>query len=102
MTRLEGANVDMLRWVGDEGHMVLWHTEPAMGWMVCWEQSIEKTVEFAFAYVTDVANLNRAIQPPRAWFPQSMTIRGILNRKLFAEYVIVGHTDQGITMNPKT
>jgi hypothetical protein len=32
-----------------------------MGWMVCRKQSIEKPVEFAFAYVTDVAHLYWAI-----------------------------------------
>jgi hypothetical protein len=71
--------------------MILWHSESAMGWMVCRKQSIEKTVEFAFAYVADVADFHRAIKPPWVWLPQSMSICRILYRKLFAEGVVVGH-----------
>jgi hypothetical protein len=42
--------------------MILWYTEDLMGWMVIGKESIEKPVESAFAYVTDVANLHGAIQ----------------------------------------
>jgi len=51
----------MFRCVRGEGLVMLWHTESAMGWMVCWKQSIEETVEFAFTHVTDVAHFYRAV-----------------------------------------
>jgi len=72
--------------------MIFWYTKLAMGWMVCREQGIEKTVELTFAYVTDVTNFHGAIKLPWAWFPQSMSMCRILYRKLFAEDVVVGHT----------
>ena len=76
---------------------MFWYTERAMGWMICGEQSIEETVEFALAYVANVADLHRAVKYAWAWLPQGMTICRILHRKLFAEDVIMGHTTTGIT-----
>ena len=71
---------------------MFWYTERAMGWMICGEQGIEETVEFALAYVADIADLHGAVKPPWAWLPQGMSIRRVFHRKLFAEDVIVSHT----------
>ena len=93
MAGREYATVDMFWTLGDKLLIVLWHTEQAMGLIVFGKQSIEKTVEFAFAYVTDVANLHGAIQSPQTWprLPQGMTICRIPDHKLFTKDVIVGH-----------
>jgi len=42
--------------------MVFWYAG-LVGWMVCRKEGIEKSVESASAYETDVANLHEAIQP---------------------------------------
>ena len=64
-----------------------------VGWMICWKQGVEKTMEFALAYETDVANLHGPIWVPWIRPPQGMSVRRILDGKLFAEDVIVGHRD---------
>jgi len=61
VTRIESANVDMFWWGMDKRHMILGYTELVMGWMVCREQCIKETVECAFAYVSDVADLHGTI-----------------------------------------
>ena len=83
--------VKMLRPVGDEWFMILWHATLLVGWIVCWKQGVEKTMEFAFAYETNVANLHRLFWVPWAWLPQSMSVRRICDGKLFAENLVVGH-----------
>jgi hypothetical protein len=70
--------------------MIFWYAE-LVGWIVCWKQGIEKTMEFASPYETDVADLHRPIRVPWTWFPQSMSIRRIFDGKLFAKDVVVGH-----------
>ena len=80
----------MIRQFEDEWLMIFWHAE-LVGWIVCWKQGIENTTKIAFAYETNVANLHRHIRVPWTWLPQSMTIRGIIDSKLFAKNIAVGH-----------
>ena len=61
MVRSEATGVDMFRWVRDKGFMVLWNAEYAMGLVTFRKQSIEQSVEFPFAYVTDITNFHGAI-----------------------------------------
>jgi hypothetical protein len=82
------ALVDMIGQTGDKGFMIFWHAE-LVGWIVCWQQSVKKTFEFAFAYETDVADLNGTI-----WLPQCMSECRILDCKSFTKDVVVGHLGQ--------
>jgi hypothetical protein len=82
--------VEMIRQGGGEGLMMFWHAE-LLGWIICWKQGIEKTMEIAFAYETDIANLNASIWVPWTWPPQGMSVRRVLDCKLFAEDVKVSH-----------
>jgi hypothetical protein len=61
MVRSEGTGVDMFRCIRDKGFVMLWNAESAMGGVICRKQSVEKSVEFSFAYITDIANFYRAI-----------------------------------------
>jgi len=83
----------MIQQIWDEGLMIFWHAE-VVGWMVCWKQGVEKTMETALAYETDIAYLHGSIRFPWSWPPQGMPVRWILDCKLFAEDVIVGHRDR--------
>jgi len=62
--------LDMIRQVGvgDEWFMIFWHAA-LVGWIVFWKQGVEKAIEFAFVYETNVANLNRFIRVPWTWLP---------------------------------
>jgi hypothetical protein len=82
--------VKMIRQVGDEWFMVFWHAT-LVGWIVCWKQGVEKTMEFAPAYETNVANLHRHIRVPWTWLPQSMSVQRVFDGKLFAKNIAVGH-----------
>ena len=66
---------------------MLWY----VGLIFCGKQGIEKTMEFATAYETDVTDLHGHIRVPWVWFPQSMSECRILDCKLFAKDVVVGH-----------
>jgi hypothetical protein len=70
--------------------MIFWHAS-LVGWIVCWKQGIEKTMKFAPAYETNVADLHGPIWCLWTWLPQGMSVRRILDGKLFAEDVVVGH-----------
>ena len=94
MVWLECAAVDMPGRIGNKWLMILWYAEDLMGWMVIGKESVEKPVEFAFAHVTNVANLYGAIQLPRIWVPQGISIRRIPDRQLLAKDVIV--VDHGV------
>ena len=76
--------------------MIFWHAS-LVGWMVCRKQGVEKTVEFASAYETDVADLHGPIWSLWSWLPQGMSIRRILDGKLFAEDVVVCHRESSLT-----
>ena len=41
--------------------MIFWHAA-LVGWIVCWKQGVEKTMKFASAYGTNVANLYKLIR----------------------------------------
>jgi len=70
--------------------MVFWHAE-LVGWIICREQSVEKTVEFASSYETNVTDLYGSIRVPWVRLPQCMTERWILGCKLIAKGVVVVH-----------
>ena len=63
----------MIGQFGDKWFMIFWYAE-LVGRMVRGKESIEKAVESAFAYETDVANLNRAMLPRWPGLPQSMAV----------------------------
>ena len=90
MIATQRARVEMIRHGGDKRFIIFWHAE-LVGWMICWKQGIEETVEFASTYETNVADLYRPIWSPRTWFPEGMSVRRILDGKLFAKDVVVGH-----------
>jgi hypothetical protein len=79
-----------IRNFGNEWFMIIWHAV-LVGWMVCWKQGVEKTMEFASAYETNVANLNRLIRVRWTWLPQSVSVQRIFDGKLFAKDIAVGH-----------
>jgi hypothetical protein len=84
------ALVDMIQQTGDKGFMVFWHAL-LVGWIVCWQEGVEKTIEFACAYETDVAYLHWPVRVPWVRLPQCVSERRILDCKLFAKDVVVGH-----------
>ena len=69
--------------------MVFRNTEVFMGRMTIGEQNVEKTVEFALANVTDIADLYGRIKSPRIWHPQGVSMRSILDCDFFAVDVVV-------------
>ena len=73
--------------------MIFWHAE-LVGWIVCWKQGVEKAMEVASAYETDVANLHGPIRVPWTRPPQCMSVCRILDCKLIAEDFVVGHLDR--------
>ena len=100
MIATQRARVEMIRHGGDKRFIIFWHAE-IVGWIICWKQGVEKTVEFASAYETDVADLHRPIRSPRTWLPQGMSVRRILDCKLFAEDVVVGHRGWQLPQEPR-
>jgi len=71
--------------------MAFWYARP-VGWMVRRKKSVEKSVEFASAYETDVSNLDGAAQPRWTWLPQGMTVCRILDCKLSTtKDIVVSH-----------
>jgi hypothetical protein len=90
-------SVEMIRHVGDERLMIFWHAE-LVGWIICWEHGVEKTMESATASETDIANSHGQIRVPWTWHPQGMSVRRILDCKLFAEDVVVVHREKGLLL----
>jgi len=93
MVASERTSIKMIRQVGDEWFMIFWHAA-FVGWIVFWKQGVEKSMEFASAYETNVANLHRLIRVPWTWLPQGMSVQRIFDGKLFAENIAVGHRDR--------
>ena len=93
MVASKRTSVKMIRQVGFEWFMIFWHTA-FMGWVVLWKQGVEKTMEFASAYETNVANLHGLIRVPWTWLPQGMSVQRIFDGELFAENIAVGHRDR--------
>jgi hypothetical protein len=48
--------------------MIFWHAE-LVGWIIGWKQGVEKTMEVAPAYETDIANLHGPMRDPWTWPP---------------------------------
>jgi hypothetical protein len=59
--------------------------------MVCWKEGVEKAIEIASAYKTDISYLHGSIWVPWTWPPQGMSKLRILCCKLFAEGVVEDH-----------
>jgi hypothetical protein len=72
--------------------MMFWHAE-LVRWVICRKQGIEKAMEIASADETDIANVHGPIWVPRTRPPQGMSVRRILDCKLIAKDVEVGHWD---------
>lgn len=66
---------------------MLWY----IGLIICGKQSIEKSVKFATAYKTDVADFHWVIRFRWTRFPKSMSVCRIFDRKLFAKDIVIGH-----------
>ena len=92
---IKRINVEMIQQVGYEGLMIFWHAE-FVGWIVRGKQGVEKTMEIASAYEADIANLHGPIWILWTWPPQGMSVRRILDCKLFAEDLVVGHRDHNL------
>jgi hypothetical protein len=73
MTGTERAVDDMIGQFEDKWFMMFWYAR-FVGWMIGRKKSIEKAVESAFTYETDVANLNRAMLLRWTGLPQSMAV----------------------------
>ena len=89
---IKRTRVEMIGPSGDEGFMIFWHVS-LVGWMVCRKQCVEEAVEFASTYETNVTDLHGPIWSPWTWLPQGMSVRRILDGKLFAEDVVVCHRE---------
>jgi hypothetical protein len=76
MAGTESAMDNMIGQLGDKRFMIFRYTK-RVGWMIRRKECVEKTVESAFAYETDVANLHGTIRPRRTGFPQSVSVRRI-------------------------
>jgi hypothetical protein len=59
----------------DEGFVVFWHAKH-VGWVVFFKESVEKRIEFAFSYKTDIADLHGPISVDwtRTWLPQCVSV----------------------------
>jgi hypothetical protein len=75
--------------------MISWHAS-LLGWVICWKQGAKKTVESAFVYETNVANLHGTIWVCWTWLPKGISVQRIPDRKLFAEDFVVGGWHRGI------
>jgi len=69
----------------DKRLIMLWYTN-LVGRMVRRKESIEETVESAFAYETDVTNFYGTIQSRWPRLPQSMSVCRIIDSKPCARY----------------
>ena len=86
------TRIEMIQQGGDKGFMMFWNAS-FLGWVICRKQGVEKTMEFASEYETDVADSHGPIWFPWTWLPKGMSVRRIVDCKLFAEDVVVGHQD---------
>ena len=67
---IKRTSVEMIRQGirGDEGFKIFWNAE-LLGGIVCWKQGAENTVESAFEYESNVADLHGPIRVSWAWLP---------------------------------
>jgi len=75
MVGTKGTLDDMFRALGNELFIILWY----VGLIFCGKQSIEKTVESATAYETDIADFDRVIRFGWTRLPQSVSVCRISN-----------------------
>ncbi len=71
------TRIEMIRQGRDEGFMGFWDAGEHVGWVVFWKQSVEKTIEFASAYKTDIPDLHGPIWVKWAiwiWLPECVSI----------------------------
>jgi hypothetical protein len=73
MAGTERAVDNMIGQFGDKWFMVFWYAR-LVRWMIRRKKSIEKAVESAFAYETNIANLDWTIQPRWTGLPQGMAV----------------------------
>ena len=73
MAGTECAADDMIGQFGDKWFMMFWYAR-LVGWVIRRKKGIEKAVESAFTYKTDVADLDGAMLPRWTWLPQSMAV----------------------------
>jgi hypothetical protein len=57
MIALENTTVQMTGDPGDEWLMVVWYSEPLIGWVASEMQSIEKTEKLSITYAANVTNI---------------------------------------------
>jgi hypothetical protein len=60
--------LDVIRRLGDERFVTLWHAEH-VGWIVRRKEGVKKRTEFATVDETDVADVHRPVRPDRPWVP---------------------------------
>ena len=89
MVATKRSSVEMFVKGGYEGFMIFWNAE-LMGWIVCWKQDVERR-KTASAYETNVADLHRPIWFSWIWLPQGVSVRRMLDGKLFAVDVVFDH-----------
>ena len=90
MIATERTGVEMFGQGGYEGFMIFWYAE-LVGWIVCWKQGVEKGIKSASAYETDVADLHGPIRFSWIWLPQCVSVRRMLDGKLFTVDIVFGH-----------
>jgi hypothetical protein len=84
------ASDNVIVHTGSKLFVLLWNTK-SMG-RICWaEQNIEKTVELPIPNETNVANRYSGIPTAWSWFPKRVSVGWILDCKVMAENVVVGH-----------
>jgi hypothetical protein len=95
---IKRTGVEMIGPSGDKGFMIFWYAL-LLGWIVCREQGVEKTMEFASTCETDITDLHGPIWSFWTWLPQGMSVRRIFDGKLFAEDVVVCHRESQESRN---
>jgi len=76
--------------IGDKLFIIFWHAK-VLGFIVCGKEGVEKAVEFAHAYETDVADFHGPSRVIWTWVPQGMSVGRIPDSKLFSKDVVVSH-----------
>jgi hypothetical protein len=88
-TKRTVADMTILQ-IGDKSFIILWHAK-VLRFIVCGKEGVEKAVEFAHAYETDVADFHGPSRVIWTWVPQGMSVGRIPDSKLFSKDVVVSH-----------
>lgn len=91
MIGTERASDYIIFHVGSKLLVLIWNTKHSMGRIIWVEQNIEKTVESSVPNETDVADCHSGISTARTWFPKRVSKGRILDCKVMAENVVMGH-----------